>query len=141
MIDLALSTAEPGSLTLWEILEEYSSLSDHELIVLRWEDVCYDSVDQNCGGITGWDIQGLINDKNSLQAAKSEWMEQTKNRPTLDNSCTRQELDKEVKWVETLLTHILNAHSKSMRVTPFSKRWWNKEVAEARKIWAREKKL
>ena len=24
---------------------------------------------------------------------------------------------------------------------PFSKRWWNKKVAEARKIWAREKKL
>lgn len=28
-----------------------------------------------------------------------------------------------------------------MRVTPFSKRWWNKKVAEARKIWAKEKKL
>ena len=51
----------------------------------------------------------------------------------------RQELDEEVEWVETLLNHILNAHSKSMRVTLFSKKWWNKEV-EARKIWAKEKK-
>ena len=28
-----------------------------------------------------------------------------------------------------------------MRVTSYSKRWWNKEVAEARKIWAKEKKI
>ena len=27
-----------------------------------------------------------------------------------------------------------------MRVTPYSKRWWNKEVVEARKRWAKEKK-
>lgn len=28
-----------------------------------------------------------------------------------------------------------------MRVTPYSKRWWNKDVARACKVWAREKKL
>lgn len=83
----------------------------------------------------------LINDESSLQAAQLKWMKHTQNRLMLDNSCTRQELDEEVEWVETLLTHILNTHSKSMRVTLFSKRWWNKEVAKARKIWAREKKL
>ena len=33
IIDLALSTAELGPLTLWEIPEEYPALSDHELIV------------------------------------------------------------------------------------------------------------
>ena len=27
-----------------------------------------------------------------------------------------------------------------MQVTSYSKRWWNREVAEARKIWAKEKK-
>ena len=39
VIDLALSTAALGPLTLWEIPEEYPTLSDHELILLRWEDI------------------------------------------------------------------------------------------------------
>lgn len=60
VIDLTLSTAELGPLTLWEIPEEYPSLPDHELMVLRWEDVDYDSANQNCGGITSQDIQGGI---------------------------------------------------------------------------------
>ena len=101
----------------------------------------YNSASQNCGEIIGWDIQGLMKDEKSLQAAQREWMRHTQNRSILNDSCTCQELDKEVKWIEALLTQIINTHSKSMRVTPFSKRWWNKEVAEARKIWAREKKL
>lgn len=33
-IDLALSSPELGPLCLWEIPEEYPSLSDHELILL-----------------------------------------------------------------------------------------------------------
>lgn len=141
IIDFALLSSQSSLLTLWKIQKEYPSLSDYELIVLRWEDVDYNSVSQKCGKITGWDIQGLINDESSLQAAQLKWMKHTQNRLMSDNSCTRQELDEEVEWVETLLTHILNTHSKSMRVTLFSKRWWNKEVAKARKIWAREKKL
>lgn len=39
VIDLALSTAELGPLTLWEVPEEYPALSDHELILLRLEDI------------------------------------------------------------------------------------------------------
>ncbi len=35
VIDLALSTPALGPLTLWEIPEEYPTLSDHELILLR----------------------------------------------------------------------------------------------------------
>ncbi len=39
IINLALSTASLGPLTLWEIPEEYPSVSDHELILLQWEDL------------------------------------------------------------------------------------------------------
>ncbi len=35
IIDLALTTAALGPLTLWEIPEEYPSVSDHELILLQ----------------------------------------------------------------------------------------------------------
>lgn len=131
VIDLALSTVELVPLILWEIPEKYPSLSDHELIVLRWEDMDYVSMKQNCGGIISWDIQGFINGKTNLQAAQSEWMKQIKSRSILDSYCTRQKLNKKVQWVETLFTYILNIHIKSMRVTLFSKRWWNKEVAGA----------
>ena len=141
IIDLALSSPQLGRLTLWEIPEEYPSLSDHELIVLRWEDVSYNSISSRDGRITGWDIEGLTSDERGLEAAKLDWTKQTQNRPILEGSSTQQDLDKEVEWVELLLTDILNTHCKKVRVTPFSKRWWNKEVAEARKTWAKEKKL
>ena len=38
IIDLALTSPDLGLLRVWEIPEEYPSLSDHELIVLEWED-------------------------------------------------------------------------------------------------------
>ena len=141
VIDLALSSAQLGPLTLWEIPEEHPSFSDHELIVLRWEDVEYNSTNESCGRVIGWDIQGLINNPDSLQVAQREWARSTQNRHIIDNSCTQQDLDEKVSWTESLLTNILNTHCKTIRVTPFSKKWWNKEVAEAHKIWAREKKL
>ena len=46
IIDLALSTAELGPLTLWEIPDDYPSLSDQELILLRWEDIDHSLYDK-----------------------------------------------------------------------------------------------
>ena len=70
VIDLALSTAALGPLTLWETPEEYPALSDHELILLRWEDIDHSLSQSNTGRTTGWDIQGLIGDKNQFSKAK-----------------------------------------------------------------------
>ena len=58
----------------------------------------------------------------------------------MDLLCTKQELDKEVEWFEEKLTELLNKHAKITQITSFSKRWWNKEVAEARSTWAKDKK-
>lgn len=69
IIDLLLSSPQLGLLTLWEIPEEYPSLSNHELIVLRWEDIDFNSANQKDRQITGWDIPRLMNDEKSLQAA------------------------------------------------------------------------
>ena len=82
-----------------------------------------------------------MNHEKNLYTAELDWVRQTQNHPILNVSCTLQELDEEFKWVEALLTCILNTHCKKMQVTPFSKRWWNKEIAKARKAYAREKKL
>lgn len=53
---------------------------------------------------------------------------------------SQQDLDEEVSWLEKNLANVLNTHAKILRVTSFSKQWWNKEVAEARKTWPKAKK-
>lgn len=134
VIDLALSTAEFGPLTLWEIPEEYLALSDRELILSRWKDIDVSLSQPNTGRATGWDIQGLIEDKNQLDKAKKEWVTQSSQQVILDRTCNRSTLDMEVQWIEDTLTDLLNKYNKIMRVTPYSKRWWNKNVAQARKV-------
>ena len=47
---------------------------------------------------------------------------------------TKPQLDKEVKWFEKNLIELLNCHAKVTKVTFYSKRWWNKEVAEVRSL-------
>lgn len=127
-------------MTLWEIPEEHPALSDHELILLRWEDADIGLSQPKMGRATGWDIQGLIDDKDQFQKAHQEWNMQSQRRPILQRSCSCAELDQEVAWMETTLTTILDTYSKVMRVTSYSKRCWNREVEEARKIWAKGKK-
>ncbi len=39
IVDLALTSPSLGPLCVWEIPEEYPSLSDHELILLGWEEM------------------------------------------------------------------------------------------------------
>ncbi len=90
---------------------------------------------------TGWDIQSLVSDKDQLNKAQEEWLIQSHGRLILDQKYTQLNLDQEVGWIEDTLIELLNKHSKVMRVTSYSERWWNKEVAQARKEWAKEKKL
>ena len=72
----------------WEILEEYPSLSDHELIVLPSEDVSFNLISSKDVQIIGWDIQTLINDKKNLEAAKLDWTNRIKKHSNLDVSYT-----------------------------------------------------
>ena len=53
-------------MTLWEIPEEYPSLSDHELILLRWEDISYNLPEKTEAAPIGWDIQGLVQSPEKL---------------------------------------------------------------------------
>lgn len=66
VIELALSFVQLGPLTPWEISKKHLLLSDHQLIVLPWEDVDYNLVNQKCGGVIGQNIQSFIKDQNSL---------------------------------------------------------------------------
>ena len=138
IIDLALTSPELGPLRVWEFPEEYPSLSDHELIMMEWEDIEVPS--KTRAAISGWSINNLLEDNKSLKAAQHDWKEINGNHQLLDLLCTKEELDKEVSWFEEKLTELLNKHAKITQITSYSKRWWNKEVAEARSTWAKDKR-
>lgn len=135
-----MSTIELGPLSLWEIPEDYPSLLDHELIVLRWEDMGYDLSRSEDGTPTGRDIASLISAPDKLENAQKDWTSRSHTRKILDTTSSIKNLDDEVDWFEKTLSVVLDAHAKVLRVTSFSKRWWNKEVSEARRVWAKEKK-
>ncbi len=124
IIDLALTTASLGPLTLWEIPEEYPSVSDHDLIVLQWEDL----KNQDCpmpGINTGWNIQALLMDKELFLIAKGDWEEKSLLRPHLSCLSSKRELDSEVEWFEAALGVWLDKFANITKVTSYSKRWWN----------------
>lgn len=72
IIDLALTTPDLGLLRVWEIPEEYPSLSDHELILLEWEDIGLECQESQQPAMSGWSIKNLLQDKELWQAAKDE---------------------------------------------------------------------
>ena len=120
---MALSSPELGPLCLWEIPEEYPSLSDHELILLGWDDI----EQQNQPSLskdtsTGWSIQKLLEDEILFQEAKTAWLEGSTRRPFISGTSSRQDLDDEVQWLESSLSSSLDRPAKILRLSPFSKR-------------------
>lgn len=121
IIDLALTSPGLGPLRVWEIPEEYPSLSDHELILMEWEDIDTPGQGNAQAAMTGWSIKNLLEDDKLLEAAKSYWKRLNGNHQFLGLFCTKQELDKEVEWFERKLTDLLNNHAKITKVTSYSK--------------------
>ena len=97
IIDLALTSPQLGPLRVWEIAEEYPSLSDHELILMEWEDIDTQSPKNIQAAMSGWSIKNLLENDMLFQAAKSEWKKTNGAQQHLDLLCTKQELDKKVK--------------------------------------------
>lgn len=121
IIDLALTTAALGALTLWDIPKEYPSMSDHELILFQWEDLNHDWPKPEVN--TGWNIQALLEDKVLLKTAKENWEKESFLRPYLLCLSSKMELDSEVEWFDATLGAWLDKFAKVTRVTSYSKRW------------------
>lgn len=68
------------------------------------------------------------------------WEDMSSQKTYVSSTSVQDDLEKEVEWFEPNLSLLLNKHAKVLYVSPFSKRWWNDKVADARKIWARGKK-
>lgn len=133
IIDLTFTTTPIGLLDSWLIEEEYSTPSDHELIVFEWLDLTLNQL-KTCekSEITGWNIDKLQKDENQLELAYSHWKDISKNRPLIDNLSNKEDLENEALWIENMLTETLNLHAKPLRITAYSKRWWNSIIKEAR---------
>ena len=87
-----------------------------------------------------WSIQNLLEDENLRRATKDEWEKFRSGHNCLTPFSTKEDLDTEVEWFEKSVTELLNNHAKVTRVSAYSKRWWNEEIAEARFSWAKAKK-
>lgn len=85
-------------------------------------------------------IKNLLKDNKLLQTAKNRWNKIGQDQKYLGLLCIKEELEKEVGQFEKKLTDFLNTHAKITQITAYSKQWWNDEVVEARKIWAKNGK-
>lgn len=72
IIDLVFTSLELGILRVWRIFKEYSSLSDHELILINREDIETQELKKQQEIIIGLIIKKLHEDNKLLQEAKSE---------------------------------------------------------------------
>ena len=140
IIDLIFTTIQIGLLDSWLIEEDLSTPSDHELIVFSWLDLNLNQSENRNQEITGWDIDKLLKDEEKLKLAYSYWQENSENRILIDNLSIKEDLEKEAIWLEETLTKTLNLYAKPLRITAYSKRWWNSTIKEARTKYSQVKR-
>ena len=90
--------------------------------------------------ITGWDIDKLLKDEKRLELAIIHWKETAIDRPLIDNLSNEEDLENEANWIEKTLINTLNLYAKPVRITAYSKRWWNSIVKEARLKYTQTKR-
>jgi hypothetical protein len=93
IINLALTTQGLGPLSTWAIDQDHPTGSDHEVIVLGWEDLAeIEAPVEASRAITGWQIQGLLADSEAIRKATQAWKELTDYRSMLSDSCTKGDI-------------------------------------------------
>ena len=76
-------------MSTWGVDKGVATGSDHELIVFTWEDrdkrlengQCREGAASEDTEVTGWDIKGLVDDKEALEKAERSRREMTASRP------------------------------------------------------------
>ena len=82
----------------------------------------------------------LKQDPETLEKAKEKYLFRTIYRPLINYNSQKEDLEYEAAWLEETLTKTLDKHAKPIRITAYSKRWWNSEVKEARFHYAKAKR-
>ena len=94
---MALINPDLSVLQIWKIPEEYLLLSDHELILLEWEDLEIRGQEKYQLATKEWSIKNLLQDKKFWLAAKEDWEKVSGEQKYLTSDCTKEDLDKEME--------------------------------------------
>jgi len=133
LIDFFITKA--GMADNLEIATDLATTSDHTIVCahLRWDEG--EGVKVSRKG-TGWDIDGLKSEeeKENYEKAKKYWKDKSSERPILTEESSGEELQKEAEWIQWSFVNHLNRCCKKVKVCARSKRWWNDEIAENRRI-------
>jgi hypothetical protein len=118
-----------------EIATDLATPSDHAIVCahLRCDEGEGVKVSRE---VTGWDIDGLKSkeEEENYKKAKKEWKDKSSERPMLTEESSEEELLKEAVWIQRNFVNHLNSCCKQVKVCARSKRWWNEEIAENRRI-------
>jgi ribonuclease HI len=139
IIDLALSSPSLGPLPNWAIDKDHPTGSDHETILLEWDDLGQTRTETS-KAITGWQIEALIGDEEAKTKATQTWKELRAGRLPLSDKCSTVDIADEALWIEETMVEVLNQCAKPIRLSPFSKRWWGPEIKEARRAYAQARR-
>jgi len=133
LIDFFITKA--GMADKLEIATDLATTSDHAIVCahLRWDEGEGAKVSRK---VTGWDIDGLKSEeeKENYQKAKKYWKDKSSERPILTEESSEEELQKEAEWIQRNFANHVNRCCKKVRVCARSKRWWNEEITENRRI-------
>jgi hypothetical protein len=131
LIDFFITKAEmAGGL---EISTDLTTTSDYAVVraQLRWDEGEGVKVYKK---IMEWDIDDLKGDKKNYDKAQKQWEEKSRLRSILNKESSGEELQDEAEWIQQNFVNHLDRCCKKIRVCARSKRWWNGEIAENRKI-------
>ncbi|KAL2012110.1 hypothetical protein VTN00DRAFT_4828 [Thermoascus crustaceus] len=109
IIDLSLTTQDLGPLPCWLVDQDYLTGSDHELILMEWEDLEKTSPGQPSSEVTGWHIQGLLEDAEALNKAVQAWQALAEHQRLLSDTCVEADVAEKAIWIQESLTQAWKA--------------------------------
>ena len=121
----------------WSILvDNHATGSDHE--VLEWEVEADRQKEADHEKVVGWNSAAMT-DKD-LEPAEKLWMDLAKERAHLDAECTEDEVEQEAAWCQEAMSSVLDTTAKKIRICARSKRWWNADIKERRRMVRSERR-
>jgi uncharacterized protein involved in tolerance to divalent cations len=73
-------------------------------------------------------------EKENYEKAQKYWKDKSSKRPVVTEESSGEDLQKEAEWIQRNFANHLNRCCKKVKVCARSKRWWNEEIAENRRI-------
>jgi uncharacterized protein involved in tolerance to divalent cations len=73
-------------------------------------------------------------DEENYKKVQQYWGEKSRSRSILNEKSSGEDVQEEAEWIQQNFVNYLNRYCKKIKVCARSKRWWNKEIAENRKI-------